>query len=204
MLPASVQYLVKQDKVFKNIINQYGLPTIPTRPKGFATLVILILEQQVSVSSAKATFLKLKAHARGITPSKLVGLTDEEYRTCGVSRQKTNYIRGLATAVLNKDIQLTKIEKLTEPEIRSTLIQLKGIGNWTIDVYCMMSLSLSDIFPIGDIAVVNTIKELYQLETTEQMLALADAWRPHRSMATYLLWHYYLCKRNRTIEYSLS
>jgi DNA-3-methyladenine glycosylase II len=204
MLPASVQYLVKQDTIFKNIINQYGLPTIPTRPKGFATLVILILEQQVSVSSAKATFLKLRAYAKSITPSKLVGLTDEEYRTCGVSRQKTNYIKGLATAVLNKEIQLAKIEKLTEPEIRSTLIQLKGIGNWTIDVYCMMSLSLTDIFPIGDIAVVNTIKELYKLETTAQMLALADAWRPHRTMATYLLWHYYLCKRKRTIEYSLS
>jgi DNA-3-methyladenine glycosylase II len=204
MTEASVKFLTAKDKVIKKIVTEYGLPKIPTRPKGFATLVILILEQQVSVSSAKATFLKLKEYAGGIITTKLLALTDQEFRSCGVSRQKTVYIKELATAIITKRLQLTKIEKLEEPKIRAELIKIKGIGNWTIDVYCMMSLQLPDMFPIGDIAVVNTIKELYQLQTPEQMLELSKKWQPYRSMATFILWHYYLCKRNRTIEYSLS
>lgn len=197
----AIQHLTQHDIVFKNIINQYGLPTIPKRSEGFETLVLLILEQQVSIDSAKATFLKLKEKEPDFNPEKLLSLSDESFRLLGVSRQKTSYIKALSTAILNNDIELCTLKSKTAQEVREELIKIKGIGNWTIDIYLMFCLQEPDLLPLGDIAVVNTMKELFDIHEKEAMEVYAQNWIPYRSMATFLLWHYYLNKRNRTVIY---
>jgi DNA-3-methyladenine glycosylase II len=197
----AIEYLSGKDTIFKIIIEKYGLPTIPKRPQGFETLVLLILEQQVSIDSAKATFLKLREKIKVFEPDILLDLSDEEFRLLGVSRQKTSYIKALSIAILNKDIDLESLPTKTADQVRQELIKIKGIGNWTIDIYLMFCLQAPDLLPLGDIAVVNTIKELLDIHEKEAMEVHAVQWSPYRSYATFLLWHYYLNKRNRTIVY---
>ena len=197
----AVEYLLEKEPIFKIIIEKYGLPTIPKRPQGFETLVLLILEQQVSIDSAKATFLKLKAKQPHFKPESLVTFSDEDFRNIGVSRQKTSYIKALSLAILNNHIDLESLATKSSEQVREELIKIKGIGNWTIDIYLMFSLQATDVIPLGDIAVVNTIKELLDIDDKEEMENYVSKWSPYKSMATFLLWHYYLSKRNRKVIY---
>lgn len=197
----AVEYLLEKEPIFKIIIEKYGLPTIPKRPQGFETLVLLILEQQVSIDSAKATFLKLKTKQPHFKPESLVILSDEDFRNIGVSRQKTTYIKALSLAILNNHLDLESLATKSSEQVREELIKIKGIGNWTIDIYLMFSLQASDIIPLGDIAVVNTIKELLDIHNKEEIENYVSKWSPYKSMATFLLWHYYLSKRNRKVVY---
>ncbi|WP_431243895.1 DNA-3-methyladenine glycosylase family protein [Flavobacterium sp. P21] len=196
----AINFLLSKNPIFQEIIDKYGMPQIPRRPQGFETLVLLILEQQVSIDSAKATFLKIKAH-KDCNPENMAVLSDEEFRSLGVSRQKTKYIKILAEAILNKDLDLESLPSKSAKEVREELIKLKGIGNWTIDIYLMFCLEEPDLIPLGDIAVVNTMKELFNIHDKQEMEIHAEQWIPYRSYATYLLWHHYLKKRNRTITY---
>ena len=193
----AIAYLVEKDEVFQKLHQQYGNPFIPTRPEGFQTLCKLILEQQVSIESARACYVKIENALGDVAPENILQVSEETLRNCGVSRQKTIYLKALAEAVLDKTLVLETLSQKHPDEVRKELIQIKGIGNWTIDVYLMFSLQSQDILPIGDIAVVNTIKELYGCEEKEGMIVLAENWKPYRSMATYFLWHHYLVKRNR-------
>jgi len=197
----AIKHLSQLDAVFKHIVEKYGTPTIPKRPQGFETLVLLILEQQVSIDSAKATFLKLKTKEINFQPEFLLDLSDEEYRNIGVSRQKTSYIKSLSHSIIHNEIDLESLATKSSQQVREELIKIKGIGNWTIDVYLMFSLQAPDIIPLGDIAVINTIKELLNIHDKQEMENYVAKWSPYRSAATFLLWHYYLKKRNRTVVY---
>ena len=197
----AIDFLTTQDVLFQTIINQYGIPVIPSRKQGFETLSLLILEQQVSINSAKATYIKLQSQVKHFVPENLVVLTDEQFRTCGVSRQKTKYIKCLAEAILEKSINLESLSSKSPDIVRQELIKIKGIGHWTIDVYLMFCLNAPDILPLGDIAIINTIKELLNIHDKTAMEIYTQKWAPHRSMATFLLWHYYLQRRGRTIVY---
>ncbi|WP_431610291.1 DNA-3-methyladenine glycosylase family protein [Chryseobacterium sp. 'Rf worker isolate 10'] len=166
-----------------------------TRENTFETIVHIILEQQVSLASALAALQQLKEKTKEITPEQILTLSDEEMRACYVSRQKTMYIRGLAQAMIKGEINLEKMAAMSNDEVRKTLIQLKGIGNWTIDVYLMFTLQRTDIFPIGDLAAVNALKRLKKLSpdiTREEILDVTEQWAPFRSVASMILWHYYL------------
>ena len=197
----AIDFLIANDPVLQTIFNDYGLPIIPSRPQGFQTLVLLILEQQVSINSAKATFIKLQSKVENFVPENLVVLTDQQFRNCGVSRQKTKYIKCLAEAILEKSINLESLSSKSSDAVRQELIKIKGIGHWTIDVYLMFCLNAPDILPLGDIAIINTIKELLNIHDKTAMELYTQKWAPHRSMATFLLWHYYLQKRGRTVVY---
>ncbi len=197
----ALKYLSKTDKVFEEIVKIYGIPKTPFRPQGFQTLVLLILEQQVSIDSAKATFNKLKEKATNFNEISLFNLPDIEYRECGVSRQKTTYIKCLSIAIIEETIDIESLANKSSEDVRSELIKIKGIGNWTIDVYLMFSLQAQDIIPLGDIAVINTIKELFNIHDKQEMEIYTQKWAPYRSVATFLLWHYYLTKRGRKISY---
>lgn len=197
----AIEFLTEKDPIFKLIIEKYGLPIIPTRPQGFETMVLLILEQQVSIDSAKATFLKMKAKVPHFHPEILLHLSVDEYRNFGVSRQKTSYIKALSLSILNNEIDLESLSNKPSNQVREELIKIKGIGNWTIDIYLMFSLCAPDIIPLGDIAVVNTIKELLNIHDKQEMESYVEKWSPYRSVATFLLWHYYLGKRNRKVVY---
>ena len=197
----AIAYLVNVDPVFEKIIQEYGLPIQPKRPQGFETLVLLILEQQVSIDSAKATFLRLKQAIQDFHPENFILFSDEDFRACGVSRQKTKYIKALSDAIISNELDLASLEFKHPEVVRQELIKIKGIGNWTIDIYLMFCLNSPDIIPLGDIAVVNTIKELLDIQTKEDMEIYTQKWSPYRSFATYFLWHYYLQKRGRKIIY---
>jgi DNA-3-methyladenine glycosylase II len=169
-----------------------------TRPATFQTLILTILEQQVSLASAYAAFKKLKEKIGLVTPAKLVILTDKELRACYFSRQKIIYARELANAIQSKQIKLKRLSLLSDEEVRNELIRIKGIGHWTADVYLMHALQRTDFFPLGDIALVNSLKEVKRLAkdiSKETMLEIAETWRPYRTIAAMILWHAYIQKR---------
>ena len=195
--------LAKKDRHLRTIIKQYGYPPMWTRPATFQTLILFILEQQVSLASAYAAFKKLKERIGYVTPSKILLLTDEELRSCYFSRQKIIYARELAKAVQSKQLRLKKISNAHEDEIRLELKKIKGIGDWTVDVYLMHALQRSDLFPLGDIALVNSLKEIKQLHphtTKEDMITIAEPWRPYRTIASMILWHSYIQKRGIKLQ----
>lgn len=195
--------LAKKDADLAGVIKQHGLPPMWARPNTFQTLILTILEQQVSLAAAYAAFKKLKEKIGNVTPAKLLKLTDEEMRACYFTRQKMGYARGLAEAVQSKRIVLKKLAVLQDEEVRHILIQLKGIGHWTIDVYLMHALQRTDLFPLGDIALVNSLKEIKQLPNDirkEEMLSIAEPWRPYRTVAAMILWHAYIKKRGINLQ----
>ena len=190
--------LARKDKDLGFIIKQYGYPPMWRRTASFQTLIHFILEQQVSLASARAALNKLKEKLGTITPKNLLALTDDELKACYFSRQKTVYAKCLAEAMVAKQISLKKFHALEDADVRQQLKMIKGIGDWTVDVYLLFVLQRTDVFPLGDLAMVNALKEVKKLskETSkEKLLALSEAWKPHRSLATMLLWHYYLQKR---------
>jgi DNA-3-methyladenine glycosylase II len=148
--------LAEKDEALKSIINKYGLPPMWTRPAIFQSLILFILEQQVSLASAYSAFKKLKEKIGFVTPKKILQLTDEELKACYFSRQKIVYAKALATAIISKQINLKKLGASTDEEIRTILKQIKGIGDWTVDVYLMHALQRSDLLPLGDIALVKS------------------------------------------------
>ena len=195
--------LAKKDTGLKAVIRQYGYPPMWTRPNRFQTMVLFILEQQVSLAAAYAAFKKLREKIGYVTPAKLLQLTDEEMRACYFTRQKIGYARGLATAVQSGSIRLSKLALLPDEAVREKLIALKGIGHWTIDVYLMHALQRTDLFPLGDIALVNSLKEIKGLPkdiSKEKMLAIAEPWRPYRTIASMILWHAYIQKRGIKLQ----
>jgi DNA-3-methyladenine glycosylase II len=188
-----------KDAHLQSIIDRHGYPPVWTRPQSFAALIRIILEQQVSLASAKAAFLKLKSHLGAITPEKILTLTDEEFRDCYFSRQKTTYARHLAEAIVSKRLRLKRMAHLEDDEVRYELKKVKGIGDWTVDIYLLFALQRCDVFPTGDLAMMNAFKETKQLPkhtTKEDIVEIAEQWRPYRSIATYLLWHHYIKSRN--------
>jgi DNA-3-methyladenine glycosylase II len=161
--------------------------------------VHIILEQQVSLASAKAALVKLKEKMGLVTPAKLLSLSDAELRACYVSRQKTVYTRCVAEAIRDKQLSIKKLEQFDDESVRATLTCIKGIGHWTADVFLMMVLHRTDLFPSGDIALMNSAKYVKQLPphtSKEKVLAIAESWRPHRTIAAYLLWHAYIKRKN--------
>jgi DNA-3-methyladenine glycosylase II len=199
--------LASQHSVFAQIIATYGYPTPHTRTADFATLVRLIIEQQVSLASAKATFDRLKTHVSAITPEQILSLSDETLRGAGISRQKTVYLRALSDAIITQTLDLTTLDTLDDTSVREKLLQIKGIGNWTADIFLMECLGRPDIFPIGDVALRTAMKTCLNLptETThEALIRIAEAYAPQRSVATFLFWHDYLGRRKIDIHQILS
>jgi len=190
--------LVSKDKHLRSVVKQYGYPPLWKRTASFQTLIHIILEQQVSLASARAALKKLKQKLGAVTARKLLALSDAELRACYFSRQKTVYARCLAQAIVSKQLNLKHLAILEDAQIRSQLKTVKGIGDWTVDVYLLFALQRTDVFPLGDLAMISALKEIKNLpkETNaEVLLKLSERWKPYRSIATMLLWHYYIQKR---------
>jgi len=192
-----IKKLTSSHKLFSKIKDRYGIPPNWQRPQGFISLSRIILEQQVSLASADAHFNKLNGYIKEFTPKEILKLSDKEMRACQISRQKAIYLRALSQAILNKDLDFDELPKLSLEEVRNKLTSVKGIGDWTVDIYLMFCLQSKDIFPLGDIALINTIKELTKVKTHSGIIRLTQKWKPYRSLSAYFLWFYYLKKRNR-------
>ncbi len=195
-------HLAATDADLAQIINNYGYPPLWSRPNTFESLVHIILEQQVSLASALSALNKLKEAISEITPGCVLLLTDEELKACYFSRQKTAYVRYLPEAILSGQINLEAFEHQSDNEVHAQLTALKGIGNWTVDVYLMFVLHRADIFPIGDLAAVQSMKKVKRLPagiSRDEMILLAQQWQPYRTVATMLLWHDYLSRRKNSV-----
>lgn len=191
-------HLAKNDADLKLIIDTCSYPPFWKRTPSFETLIHIILEQQVSLSSAKAAMLKLKEKIGAVTPKNLLSLTSEELRNCYFSRQKSSYARHLAEALLNNHLKLEGLEAANNEDVKAVLKKIKGIGDWSADVYLMMAMNRTDLFPLGDIALIKSFKETKNLPdpiSKETIALVAAKWKPYRTVAAYILWHSYLCKR---------
>ncbi|HEY6438021.1 MAG TPA: hypothetical protein VIY47_15630 [Ignavibacteriaceae bacterium] len=192
-----VKKLTSTHKLFSKIKDEFGLPPNWQRPEGFVSLSKIILEQQVSLASAEAHFRKLNNYLPKFTPAEILKLTDGEMRSCQISRQKAKYLRALSETVVNKELDFDKLPKMPDEEVRKKLTSIKGIGNWTTDIYLMFCLQSKDIFPLGDIALITTIKELTKIKSEEGIIRFTKKLKPLRSLASYFLWYYYLKRRKR-------
>ena len=178
---------------------KYGPPPLWDRPDGFQTLLQIILEQQVSLASAKACFDKLCRRVGDVTPSSLLKSTDAQLRKDGFSRQKAAYARHLAEAVLEKRIDFDKLRELSDSEVKHELIQLKGVGEWTSDIYLLMVMLRPDVMPKGDVALHTAWHKLSgePRPSSDEFLIIAERWKPYRSIAARFLWHFYLSEKLR-------
>ena len=192
-----VEFLISKDETLKFILDTYGHPIIQKRQEGFASMCHIILEQQVSIESAKACYVKLENYFKKITPENIYYSSDDELKSCGLSRQKIVYLKDLASKVLNNEINFESFATKSEQQIREELVTIKGVGNWSIEVYLMFCLQSPDVVPLGDVAIKNTLKELYDCQTHEEMEKLSNNWKPFRTFASFTIWHYYLKKRNK-------
>lgn len=192
-----IETLCGKDSIFAGVLRQYGPPPNWRRDQGFVSLSRIILEQQVSLESADAHFRKLSSYVSEFSPAEILKLSDTEMRTCQISRQKAAYLRALANAVIAKTLVFEDFEALSDTEIRERLIAIKGIGNWTADIYLMFCMQRKDLFPAGDIAVMNAAMELCGTRTKDAVIERSESWAPNRSLAAYFFWHHYLKKRNR-------
>lgn len=192
--------LASMDTDLAAIIELYGYPPMWNRPNTFETLLHIILEQQVSLASALSALNKLREKILEVTPQKVLSLTDEELKACYFSRQKTAYVRYLAEALVSGRLNLQEMETLPDEDVRARLTILKGVGNWTVDVYLIFVLQRADIFPIGDLAAVNALRQVKGLpkdSSREGLSTLIAQWQPYRTIAAMLLWHYYLSLRRK-------
>jgi len=165
------------------------------REPGFPTLIHIILEQQVSLASARAAYDRLLAAASPLTPARFLELDDVALKRIGFSRQKTAYGRELAWAVLDGHLNLAELHTLDDGTVRSELIKVKGIGPWTADIYLLMALRRPDVWPSGDLALAaaaQRVKRLASRPKPDELDALGASWHPWRAVAARLLWHYYL------------
>jgi DNA-3-methyladenine glycosylase II len=195
----AIDRLTAADPALAAVVDRFGRPSVFRRPATFATLVLLILEQQVSLASAAAAFRRLE-DVGPVTPESVLALGDDQLRTIGFSRQKTGYTRSLASAVLNETLDLAALDTMTDDAARAVLIALPGIGPWTADVFLLSSLGRPDIWPVGDRALQVGTRDVLDLDNTPPppvLDSIGERWRPLRSTAAQIIWHDYLARRNR-------
>jgi DNA-3-methyladenine glycosylase II len=191
----ALQYLGGIDRDLAQVLDRYGPPPINLRKPGFPTLVQIILEQQVSLASAKAAFTRLLTSSSPLTPSNFLKLDDDTLLKIGFSRQKTLYCRQLSQTIMSNDLNLAELKNLNDLTVRKRLMMVKGIGPWTADIYLLMALGRPDIWPGKDLALVSALQDLKGLSKPADLAVfehLSDAWRPWRAVAARILWHFYL------------
>ncbi len=194
-LASACKKLSARDKDLAFIFKTYGTPPLWKREASFSTLVHIILEQQISLASALSAFNKLQEKLGEITPAGILNLSDEELKAAYFSRQKTIYARELAKAILNDNLDLANLEKFSDEDVKTELKKIKGIGDWTVDIYLLMAMQRADVMPKGDLALHAAWQKLTNAEhrpNSDEFQQIAQKWKPFRAVAARLLWHFYL------------
>jgi DNA-3-methyladenine glycosylase II len=197
-LARAAKTLAKRDQDLASILERLGPPPLWARPAGFSTLVKIILEQQVSLASAASIFARLKKNVVPLQPARMIELGETHLKSQGLTRQKTAYCLHLAQSIHDRRLILSRLARMSDEEVRSALMDVKGIGSWSADVYLLMAMGRSDIWPAKDLALAVAVQKLKQLDArpnSGQLIELAEAWRPFRSVAARMLWQYYLAKK---------
>ncbi|MEN3330233.1 MAG: DNA-3-methyladenine glycosylase [Acidobacteriota bacterium] len=196
-LAVAARELAARDEMLARIHSTYGDPPLWRRATGFTTLVHIILEQQVSLKSAKSMLVRLQGVIEPFEPQRFLELGDAHLRSLGVTRQKSAYLIDLSTSIVNGQLSFTNLARMSDDEARLALTRIKGIGLWSADVYLLMAMRRADIWPAGDLALAVAMKELKGLAARPGPIELeqwAEQWRPLRAVAARMLWQYYLGK----------
>jgi DNA-3-methyladenine glycosylase II len=187
--------LAARDPDLAGILARHGPPPLLARERGFATLVAIILEQQVSLRSGAAALARLDRAAGGLTPALVAGLGEERAREAGLTRQKARYVVGLAERAVDGRLDPAALDAVDDDEVRTRLVAIPGIGRWTADIYLLMALGRPDVWPDGDLALAAAMRSAKGLDGLPDAAAqrrIAEAWRPWRAVAARLLWQAYL------------
>lgn len=185
--------IIKTDENIKEIFEKFGYPENRSIPEGFESLTKIIIGQQISTNVAKKIYTKLrdKNILNEITLSKM---SHEKLKSFGLSSQKSNYIKNLASLVHKKELDLTILSKINSDDIDEILIKVKGIGKWTINNYKIFALQNVDAWPTADLALqeaMKLIKKLSYRPAENEMEVIGDKWKPYRGAGALFLWHYY-------------
>jgi DNA-3-methyladenine glycosylase II len=197
----TAEALCADDPMLAGIVERHGMPPFWAREPGLPTLVLLVLEQQVSLASARAAFDRLERRLGAVDARGLLASSDVELRADGFSRQKAGYVRALALAVDEGSVDLARIGELPDDDVRRALTALPGIGPWTAEVYLLSALRRPDTWPVGDIALQEAARRVLGLvvrPSQPELEAIGERWRPHRATAARLLWHLYLSEPTRS------
>ncbi len=197
-LALAAKDLAKRDKDLAFIFKTYGPPPLWARPPGFSTLIKIILEQQVSLASAASMFARLKQNTVPFQPWRLAELGESHLKGLGLTRQKTAYCLYLSQSVIDGRLNLARLPRMDDADVRSALMEVKGLGSWSADVYLLMALLRPDVWPAADLALAIAMTKLKRLKNRPSPAALsklAEPWRPFRSVAARMLWQYYLAQR---------
>lgn len=192
-LPAALEALGRLDPDCARALDEVGPPPLRYRPPGFATLLRIIVAQQVSLASAAAIWGRLEAACDPLVPERLLELSDEELRGAGLSRQKARYARSLAETVLSGALTVPALEALDDEAAIAAVSSVKGLGRWSAEVYLLFSLGRPDVWPADDVGLMmgaHKLKRLAERPDAKAMRTLAEPWRPYRAVAARLLWHY--------------
>ena len=193
-----VKELTAQDRDLARVVQRFGPPPLWARRPGFAALIRIILEQQVSLASARAAYSRLKAAAGRVTPHRIANISDTQLRRSGLTRQKSSYCKNLAKCIVDRGLTLSHLLHLDDHAARLKLLQVPGIGPWTADIYLLMVLRRPDVWPYGDLALAKAaqqVKRLRSCPTQEELQRIARAWAPWRAVAARILWHFYLSNK---------
>lgn len=198
-LALAARELAARDALLANIHATYGDPPLWQRTAGFRTLVHIILEQQVSLSSAKSMLLRLEREIQPFTAERFIELGEMRLRGLGVTRQKSAYLLHLSESVMSGELSLKRLARMNDEQVLVQLTRIKGIGLWSANIYLLMAMRRADIWPAGDLALAVAIKELKGLPARPshaELELIAEQWRPHRAVAARMLWQYYLGRKS--------
>tara|TARA_B100000900_G_scaffold414945_1_gene443163 strand:+ start:1309 stop:1947 length:639 start_codon:yes stop_codon:yes gene_type:complete len=187
-------YLAKKDKDLIDLFINFSNFEEYKKNKGFKGILQLIIEQQLSVASANAIYKKLKAKMINISPESFLKIKEGELKKCGLSKQKINYLTGLAKKCVSKEINFRKIHKMNDEDLVNEITKIKGIGPWTAQCYMLAALDRDDIWPVADLGLMEAVKRIKKLKTRpseEDMERISQIWRPYRSTVANVLWASY-------------
>ena len=200
-LARAVRALARDEPRFAHVVQRHGPPPLWPREPGFETLALLMLEQQVSLAQARAMYARIANATGSVTPANVATLGEAGLRALGVTRQKSAYLTALATQLVQKALDLDAVALLSVVDAAAALDALHGVGPWTAQCYLLFALRRSDVFPTADLALLETVRQLWKLRarpSPEALARRARAWSPHRAAAARLLWHHYLSERGRS------
>jgi DNA-3-methyladenine glycosylase II len=203
LLGEGARHLIARDEDLARVHARLGDPPIWGRRPGFPALVKIILEQQVSLRSAAAMYRRIDEHVGGMTPQNIDRTGVAGLRKIGVTRQKAAYCHGLACRVLDGRLDLAAVARAADEDGRRMLLDVPGLGPWSVDIYFLMALRRPDVWPRGDLALASALRDvkgLSALPSHEQQLELSRTWAPWRSVAARILWAHYLAKRGAVVD----
>ena len=197
-LASAAAELAGRDRYLRLIYETHGVPPMWARQPGFATLLRIVLEQQVSLISARAMFDRLKRNVDPFTPAHFIDRGELYLRSLGMTRQKAHYAIQVAESFHHGHLKW--ISRLSDDDAHARLTSIKGVGPWTANIYLLMALRRQDIWPDGDIALASAamrIRKMKQRPSHIELSRMAERWRPYRSVAARMLWQYYLAEKDR-------